>query len=44
MKGWNSALLLSGNTEHLSGATTGGRDRNCKGKFDTICTTPEAVL
>jgi hypothetical protein len=33
MKGWNSVLLLSGSTEHLSGATTGGRDRNCKRKL-----------
>jgi hypothetical protein len=33
MKGWNAVLLLSGSTEHLSGATTGGRDRNCKRKL-----------
>jgi len=36
MNGWNSALLLSGSNEHFSGATTGGRARNCKGKFHTI--------
>jgi hypothetical protein len=36
MNGWNSALLLSGSTEHFSGATTGGRARNCKEKYDAI--------
>jgi hypothetical protein len=36
MNGWNSVLLLSGSNEHFSGATTGGRARNCKGKFDKI--------
>jgi hypothetical protein len=35
MNGWNSALLLSGSNEHFSGATTGGRARNCKGTFHT---------